>query len=66
MIVSNVTCLKIEYIRLKHEKWLVWSFNSENCHAKSRLWLFVISLHPFILLSSFKVFICHCFLDCAS
>ncbi|KAF7654975.1 hypothetical protein LDENG_00062620 [Lucifuga dentata] len=21
MIVSNVTCMKIEYIRLKHEKW---------------------------------------------
>ncbi|KAF7656318.1 hypothetical protein LDENG_00044070 [Lucifuga dentata] len=23
MIVSNVTCTKIEYIRLKHEKWVV-------------------------------------------
>ncbi|KAF7647070.1 hypothetical protein LDENG_00177930 [Lucifuga dentata] len=28
MIVSNVTCMKIEYIRLKHAKWLAWSFNS--------------------------------------
>ncbi|KAF7643963.1 hypothetical protein LDENG_00230490 [Lucifuga dentata] len=27
MIVSNVTCMKIKYIRLKHAKWLVWSFN---------------------------------------
>ncbi|KAF7651972.1 hypothetical protein LDENG_00103260 [Lucifuga dentata] len=26
MIVSNVTCMKIEYIRLKHAKWVVWSF----------------------------------------
>ncbi|KAF7663984.1 hypothetical protein LDENG_00192720 [Lucifuga dentata] len=26
MIVSNVTCMKIEYIRLKHAKWTVWSF----------------------------------------
>ncbi|KAF7643161.1 hypothetical protein LDENG_00244210, partial [Lucifuga dentata] len=26
MIVSNVTCMKIEYIRLKHAKWMVWSF----------------------------------------
>ncbi|KAF7645268.1 hypothetical protein LDENG_00207170 [Lucifuga dentata] len=26
MIVSNVTCMKIEYIRLKHAKWPVWSF----------------------------------------
>ncbi|KAF7642198.1 hypothetical protein LDENG_00262760 [Lucifuga dentata] len=28
MIVSNVTCMKIEYIRLKHAKWVVWSFNT--------------------------------------
>ncbi|KAF7646178.1 hypothetical protein LDENG_00192100 [Lucifuga dentata] len=27
MIVSNVTCMKIEYIRLQHAKWVVWSFN---------------------------------------
>ncbi|KAF7647806.1 hypothetical protein LDENG_00166260 [Lucifuga dentata] len=27
MIVSNVMCMKIEYIRLKHAKWVVWSFN---------------------------------------
>ncbi|KAF7641640.1 hypothetical protein LDENG_00275660 [Lucifuga dentata] len=27
MIVSDVTCMKIEYIRLKHAKWMVWSFN---------------------------------------
>ncbi|KAF7643434.1 hypothetical protein LDENG_00239540 [Lucifuga dentata] len=26
MIVSNVTCMKIEYIRVKHAKWVVWSF----------------------------------------
>ncbi|KAF7641355.1 hypothetical protein LDENG_00283790, partial [Lucifuga dentata] len=32
MIVSNVTCLKILYIRLKHAKWVVWSF-------KLRVWL---------------------------
>ncbi|KAF7646502.1 hypothetical protein LDENG_00187300 [Lucifuga dentata] len=28
MIVSNVTCMKIEYIRLKHAKWMVWSFKT--------------------------------------
>ncbi|KAF7665031.1 hypothetical protein LDENG_00157440 [Lucifuga dentata] len=27
MIVSKVMCLKIECIRIKHAKWLVWSFN---------------------------------------
>ncbi|KAF7644994.1 hypothetical protein LDENG_00212320, partial [Lucifuga dentata] len=27
MIVSNLTCMKFEYIRLKHAKWTVWSFN---------------------------------------
>ncbi|KAF7640758.1 hypothetical protein LDENG_00016460 [Lucifuga dentata] len=27
MIVSNVTCMKTGYIRLKHSKWPVWSFN---------------------------------------
>ncbi|KAF7661436.1 hypothetical protein LDENG_00262110 [Lucifuga dentata] len=26
MIVSNVTCMNIDYIRLKHTKWPVWSF----------------------------------------
>ncbi|KAF7640968.1 hypothetical protein LDENG_00002590 [Lucifuga dentata] len=26
MIVSNVKCMKIEYIRLKHSKWMVWCF----------------------------------------
>ncbi|KAF7641153.1 hypothetical protein LDENG_00291900 [Lucifuga dentata] len=26
MIVSNVTRMKTEYIRLKHAKWVVWSF----------------------------------------
>ncbi|KAF7647449.1 hypothetical protein LDENG_00172310 [Lucifuga dentata] len=26
MIVSNM-CMNIEYIRLKHAKWVVWSFN---------------------------------------
>ncbi|KAF7646913.1 hypothetical protein LDENG_00180600 [Lucifuga dentata] len=26
MIISNVTCMKIEYIRHKHAKWVVWSF----------------------------------------
>ncbi|KAF7645934.1 hypothetical protein LDENG_00196020 [Lucifuga dentata] len=29
MIVSNVTCMKIEYIRLKHAKWTVWSFKAD-------------------------------------
>ncbi|KAF7661913.1 hypothetical protein LDENG_00250990 [Lucifuga dentata] len=24
MIVNNVTCMKIEYIRLKHAKWVVY------------------------------------------
>ncbi|KAF7642093.1 hypothetical protein LDENG_00264830 [Lucifuga dentata] len=28
MIVSNVTYMKTEYIRLKHAKWVVWSFKS--------------------------------------
>ncbi|KAF7642905.1 hypothetical protein LDENG_00248460 [Lucifuga dentata] len=32
MIVSNVTCMKIEYIRLKHAKWLIWSFNGNSAH----------------------------------
>ncbi|KAF7642116.1 hypothetical protein LDENG_00264490 [Lucifuga dentata] len=27
MAVSNVTYMKIEYIRFKHAKWMVWSFN---------------------------------------
>ncbi|KAF7656202.1 hypothetical protein LDENG_00045120, partial [Lucifuga dentata] len=26
MIVSNLMCMKIEYIRLKHAKWVVWYF----------------------------------------
>ncbi|KAF7647231.1 hypothetical protein LDENG_00175520 [Lucifuga dentata] len=26
MIVSNITCMKIEYTRLKHAKWVEWSF----------------------------------------
>ncbi|KAF7643517.1 hypothetical protein LDENG_00238020 [Lucifuga dentata] len=30
MIVSNVTCMKIEYIRLKHAKWVVWSFKAKS------------------------------------
>ncbi|KAF7640570.1 hypothetical protein LDENG_00034490 [Lucifuga dentata] len=29
MIVSNITCMKIEYIRLKHAKLMVWSFNPD-------------------------------------
>ncbi|KAF7644654.1 hypothetical protein LDENG_00218330, partial [Lucifuga dentata] len=33
MIVNNVTCMKIEYIRLKHAKWLVWSFNQRLLQA---------------------------------
>ncbi|KAF7647144.1 hypothetical protein LDENG_00176920 [Lucifuga dentata] len=28
MIVSNITCMKTEYIRLKHAKWVVWSFKT--------------------------------------
>ncbi|KAF7647014.1 hypothetical protein LDENG_00179000, partial [Lucifuga dentata] len=32
MIVSNLTCMKIEYIRLKHAKWVVWSLScQEGC-----------------------------------
>ncbi|KAF7655458.1 hypothetical protein LDENG_00055810 [Lucifuga dentata] len=31
MIVSNLTCMKIEYIRLKHAKWLVWFFKYQDC-----------------------------------
>ncbi|KAF7645834.1 hypothetical protein LDENG_00197640 [Lucifuga dentata] len=27
MIVSNIMCMKIGYIRLKHAKRVVWSFN---------------------------------------
>ncbi|KAF7641599.1 hypothetical protein LDENG_00276400, partial [Lucifuga dentata] len=34
MIVSNVTCMKIEYIRLKHAKWVVWSFKDSNAPIK--------------------------------
>ncbi|KAF7643278.1 hypothetical protein LDENG_00242370 [Lucifuga dentata] len=26
IVSSNVTCMKIEYIRLKHAIWVVWSF----------------------------------------
>ncbi|KAF7649115.1 hypothetical protein LDENG_00146710 [Lucifuga dentata] len=29
MIVSKVTCMKIEHIRLKHAKWVVWSFKGK-------------------------------------
>ncbi|KAF7641686.1 hypothetical protein LDENG_00274790, partial [Lucifuga dentata] len=29
MIVSKVTCMKIKYIRIKHAKWVVWSFNEK-------------------------------------
>ncbi|KAF7666994.1 hypothetical protein LDENG_00084410 [Lucifuga dentata] len=32
MNVSNLTCMKIEYIRLKHAKWVVWSFNKHLSH----------------------------------
>ncbi|KAF7641759.1 hypothetical protein LDENG_00272790 [Lucifuga dentata] len=32
MIVSNITCMKTEYIRLKHAKWVVWFF-MENFHT---------------------------------
>ncbi|KAF7643388.1 hypothetical protein LDENG_00240540 [Lucifuga dentata] len=35
MIVSNVTCMKIEYIRLKHAKWVVWSFQAYDLKAPS-------------------------------
>ncbi|KAF7645198.1 hypothetical protein LDENG_00208530 [Lucifuga dentata] len=35
MIVSNVTCINIEYIRLKHAKWLVWPFKSSNKQTHS-------------------------------
>ncbi|KAF7641075.1 hypothetical protein LDENG_00295610, partial [Lucifuga dentata] len=30
MIVSNVTCMKIEYIRLKHAKWVVGPLSHNN------------------------------------
>ncbi|KAF7650095.1 hypothetical protein LDENG_00131640 [Lucifuga dentata] len=33
MIVSNIMCMKIEYLRLKHAKWTVWSFRT--LHAGS-------------------------------
>ncbi|KAF7642976.1 hypothetical protein LDENG_00247080 [Lucifuga dentata] len=29
MTFSNVTCMKTEYIRLKHAKWTVWSFKGK-------------------------------------
>ncbi|KAF7642132.1 hypothetical protein LDENG_00264130 [Lucifuga dentata] len=32
MIVSNVTCMQIEYIRLKHAKWVVWFFKKKISH----------------------------------
>ncbi|KAF7652023.1 hypothetical protein LDENG_00102430 [Lucifuga dentata] len=35
MIVSNLTCMQIQYIRHKHAKWMVWSFNANNNLQKS-------------------------------
>ncbi|KAF7643877.1 hypothetical protein LDENG_00231690, partial [Lucifuga dentata] len=34
MIVSDVTCMKTEYIRLKRAKWVVWSFKSDHKNVK--------------------------------
>ncbi|KAF7664210.1 hypothetical protein LDENG_00184660 [Lucifuga dentata] len=34
MTVSNVTCMKTEYIRLKHAKWPIWSFKVETRQGK--------------------------------
>ncbi|KAF7645243.1 hypothetical protein LDENG_00207740 [Lucifuga dentata] len=43
MIVSNVTWMKIEHIRLKHSKWVVWSFK---CSTR-RSWKNSISSCPY-------------------
>ncbi|KAF7644359.1 hypothetical protein LDENG_00223110 [Lucifuga dentata] len=37
MIVSNITCMKTEYIRLKHAKWVVWSENHFPKHKIKQL-----------------------------
>ncbi|KAF7645364.1 hypothetical protein LDENG_00205930 [Lucifuga dentata] len=39
MIVSNITCMKIEHIRLKHAKSLVWSFKISHyaCSYRERM-----------------------------
>ncbi|KAF7645815.1 hypothetical protein LDENG_00197830 [Lucifuga dentata] len=33
MIVSNVTCMKIEYIRLKHAKWVVIHHHQQDMYS---------------------------------
>ncbi|KAF7641613.1 hypothetical protein LDENG_00276280, partial [Lucifuga dentata] len=43
MIVSNVTCMKTEYIRLKHAKWTVWSFKHANYRKHS--WRILLSIY---------------------
>ncbi|KAF7658959.1 hypothetical protein LDENG_00005400, partial [Lucifuga dentata] len=35
MTVSNITCMKIEYIRLKHAKWVVQSFKLVICRVQN-------------------------------
>ncbi|KAF7645145.1 hypothetical protein LDENG_00209170 [Lucifuga dentata] len=37
MIVSNITCMKTEYIRLKHAKWPVLSFKYYNILSNTHI-----------------------------
>ncbi|KAF7665889.1 hypothetical protein LDENG_00130040 [Lucifuga dentata] len=57
MNVSNVTCMKIKYIRLKHAKWPVWSFNCSPAKNQSLKTNSTgntdISMYQITLLSSF-------------
>ncbi|KAF7641250.1 hypothetical protein LDENG_00287670, partial [Lucifuga dentata] len=41
MVVSNITCMKIEYIRIKHAKWVVWSFKASIMSSSDRLQSFM-------------------------
>ncbi|KAF7645420.1 hypothetical protein LDENG_00204870 [Lucifuga dentata] len=38
MIVSNVTCMKIERIRWKHAKWVVLSFKDRQTDRQMQVW----------------------------
>ncbi|KAF7645349.1 hypothetical protein LDENG_00206200 [Lucifuga dentata] len=56
MIVSNVTCMKTEYIRLKHAKWMVWSFKEKIIsviHFISKNWMLFICIAFIIFLCTF-------------
>ncbi|KAF7643757.1 hypothetical protein LDENG_00234090, partial [Lucifuga dentata] len=47
MIARNVTCMKIEYIRLKHEKWLDGPLNGSvfcSLFQFSIIWVYFFSI----------------------